>query len=140
MNRVELSGRLVSDPQLKHVGTKGTHLVSFAIAQNMGEGDYKKAHYFDCKAWSSVADSVVNNFRKGDLIELRGMLNQETWTATDGQKRSKIVVVVMECRVPDYGNNAQAPQTRPASKPQEPAPKNVPEPGDIDVPFNVAVL
>jgi len=146
MNNIELSGRLVRDPEMKHVGTNGTKLCSFSIAQTMGEGQYKKPHYFDAKSWKERAEEICANYRKGDAIEIRGMLQQETWTDKDGQKRSKVVIVVMDHRVPgergDDDRSEPAPaRTVPVTNARSGAggyasrSPSAPPPGDIDVPF-----
>lgn len=137
MNNVELSGRLVADPQLKHVGTNGTKLCSFSIAQTMGEGQYKKPHYFDAKSWKERAEEICANYRKGDAIEIRGMLQQENWTTTDGQKRSKVVIVVMDHRVPgERGDDAPQTERKPTHKPDPGAyVPQVPPMDDLQIPF-----
>lgn len=75
---------------------------------------------------------------------MKGFLTQEVWTQADGQKRSKVVIVVMDHRVPgERGEDAPQTERKPSEPKREPGPyvpKNVPEPGDIDVPFDVAVL
>lgn len=124
---------------MKHVGTKGTKLCTFSIAQTMGEGEYKKPHYFDCKAWSLAADGVVSNYRKGDAIEIRGMLQQETWTDKEGQKRSKVVVIVIEHRTPgarEADGDGKQPERKPAARKPDPG-AYVPQVpmDDISIPF-----
>lgn len=138
MNHVELSGRLVKDPQMKSVGSKGTKLAQFSIAQTMGEGEYKKSHFFDCKVWGERAVSVCENYRKGDTIELRGMLEQETWTDKEGQKRSKVVIVVMDHRVPgERGEDAPQTERKPAARKPDPGAyvPQVPPMDDLQIPF-----
>jgi len=137
VNHIEISGRMCRDPELKHIGTKGTKLANFSIALTMGEGQYKKAHYFDCKAWSLAADGVVTNYRKGDAIEVRGMIQQETWTDKDGQKRSKIVIVVLEHRTPGARDSDDAqPERKPAARKPDPG-AYVPQVpmDDLQIPF-----
>ena len=129
MNNVELSGRLTKDPELRKAGT--ATVCNFSLAVSMGKGDQKKTHFFDLKIWNDKAHHLAENFRKGDMIETRGFATQESWEK-DGVKRSKVVFVVMDCRAPDYGDNAQAPQTRPASKPQA---EPIPQPDDLIIPF-----
>lgn len=134
MNNVEISGRFVRDPEMKHVGTNGTKLCSFSIAQTMGEGQYKKPHYFDAKSWKERAEEICANYRKGDAIEIRGMLQQETWTDKEGQKRSKVVIVVMEHRIPGTGEDEQPAPTPERKKKPDPG-AYVPQADDISIPF-----
>lgn len=114
MNNVELSGRITQIPEIRKAG-KAT-VCNFSIAVSMGKGDQKKTHFFDMKTWNDNAHQLAENFRKGDMIETRSFATQESWDK-DGVKRSKVVFVVTDFRAPNYGDTPQAPQTRPASRP-----------------------
>ncbi len=142
MNNVEISGRLVRDPELRKAGT--ATVCNFSIAVSMGKGEQKKSHFFDMKIWNDNAHYLAENFRKGDLIECRGFATQESWEK-DGVKRSKVVFVVMECRAPGARDDE-----RPAQDDKPPA-RTIPvtnarsnaggysaggaSVGDINVPF-----
>ena len=148
MNNVELSGRLVRDPELKYIRTKGTALCQFSLVINSGKGDQKQAHFFDCKAWKDTATGIVENYRKGDLVDVRGFLTQETWESA-GAKKSKVVIVVTDHRIPGTGSDQDqrpAQQAPPQTRTQAPARRDPgayvpPAPiggvavGDIDIPF-----
>lgn len=146
MNEVRLTGRLTKEPLLKNIGSKGTTLCEFSLAINSGQGEQKTAHYFDCKAWKAVAGQIADNYRKGDLVDVKGFLTQEVWTQADGQKRSKVVIVVMDHRVPgergDDDRSEPAPaRTVPVTNTRSGAggyasrSPSAPPPGDLEIPF-----
>lgn len=152
MNEVKLTGRLVRDPELKHVGANGTALCQFSLVVNTGQGDKREGHFFDAKSWKSVAEDVAR-FSKGDLIDTKGFLVQEKWTAQDGAKRSKVVIVVTKVREAGSDNadgadidfetsGDRAPAQRSTARKPDPGayvPRSnvgAPPPGDIDVPFS----
>lgn len=101
MNEVHISGNLTRDPELKFT-QKGTAKVTFTIAHNIGKGDAKRGHFFECLAWKDVAEGIAEKYGKGKPIQVRGMLTQDQWTDRDGNKRSKVVIVVFEAEVPEY--------------------------------------
>lgn len=101
MNNVEISGNLVRDPKVEFTA-KGTAKCSFTIAQNIGKGEAKRGHFFDCVAWKEVAEGIAEKYGKGKPIQVRGMLTQDQWTDKEGAKRSKVSIVVFEAEVPEY--------------------------------------
>lgn len=138
MNEVRLTGRLTKDPTLKNIGSKGTTLCEFSLAINSGQGEQKTAHYFDCKSWKAVAGQIADNYRKGDMVDVKGFLTQEVWTQADGQKRSKVVIVVMDHRVPgERGDDAPQTERKPAARKPDPGAyvPQVPPMDDLQIPF-----
>lgn len=137
MNNVELSGRLVRDPELRKAGN--ATVCNFSLAVSMGKGDQKKTHFFDMKIWNDKAHYLAENFRKGDMIETRGFATQESWEK-DGVKRSKVVFVVMECRAPGAREDERPAQAerKPRADPGAyvpPAPIGGASVGDLEIPF-----
>lgn len=61
-------GRLVRDPEL-NVTPTGKITCDFRIARNRGPG--RPATFMNCKAWGNLAEVVVENYRKGDMIRVR---------------------------------------------------------------------
>lgn len=90
-NEIQLIGRLVKDPDRKKVSSYD--LAQFTLVQNKGTGDKQIAMYYDCKAWGKACEKSMQ-FKKGDLIIIRGRLDQETWTKQDGTRGSKHVINV----------------------------------------------
>jgi len=61
-------GRLVRDPEL-NVTPTGKITCDFRIARNRGPG--RPATFMNCKAWGNLAEAVVENYHKGDMIRIR---------------------------------------------------------------------
>lgn len=112
MNEVSLSGNMVRDPELRFT-PKGTSRCAFTIAQNIGKGEAKRGHFFECVAWKEVAEGIAEKYRKGKPIQVRGMLTQDQWTDKDGKKISKIIIVVFEACVPEYAKKTEPPADDP---------------------------
>lgn len=96
MNRFIGVGRLVSDPQTAAT-QNGNEYAKFTIASNRvyvsGDQKREEVSFLDCVAWGKLAGVIGEYVRKGSQIVIEGRLKQERWEK-DGQKRSKIVVVV----------------------------------------------
>lgn len=95
-NSVKLIGRLGKDPETRYTGA-GIPITTVSIAVGGGEkknGDKWPTHWIDIKAFKEVAETL-GKLNKGSQIQLKGELNQESWTK-DGAKKSKVVVLVRE--------------------------------------------
>ena len=95
LNVVVLMGRLTADPELRTTGT-GISVTSFSIAvdrayQNGGE---RQTDFINCVAWRNNAEFISKYFTKGQMIALRGTLQQNNYTDKDGNKRTSYNVVV----------------------------------------------
>lgn len=97
LNVVMLIGNLTRDPESKQAGE---HTVaSFSIAVNRrskgADGQQKDdVSYVDCEAWNKTAGLVMQYLTKGKPVLVQGSLKQERWETQDGQKRSRMKVVV----------------------------------------------
>lgn len=97
MNKVVLSGRLSKDVELRNFKDGGA-VASFSIALNrrvkQSDGTYKdEASFVEVKLFGRTAE-VANQFlAKGSRLLVEGRLQQEVWADSNGQKRSRIVVV-----------------------------------------------
>ena len=92
-NQVILIGHMTRDPELTTIPS-GTPMCKFGIAHNHKFKDKSETSFFDCVAWGKTADTIAEYHKKGDAIMVVGRLKQENWQATDGQKRSKVGIVV----------------------------------------------
>ena len=97
LNRVILVGRLTRDPELKYTPA-GMPVASFSLANNRSysTGGEKKEQvsYFDCVAWSKLGEIITEYCKKGKMIAVEGRLQQRRWDDQDGNKKSKVEVVV----------------------------------------------
>jgi single-strand DNA-binding protein len=93
MNQVNFVGRLTADPELKRVGKEDTALCKFRLAVNRKRGENRQVTFLDCDAWNRVAEIIAQYTQKGSELRVTGWLRQDTWTDTNDNNRSKLVVV-----------------------------------------------
>lgn len=100
INRVEISGNLTRDPELRSTAS-GMQVLGFGVAVNdrrknkqTGEWEYYP-NFIDCTMFGPYADSVSGRIVKGMKVFIAGRIRWSQWER-DGQKRSKIEVIVEE--------------------------------------------
>lgn len=112
INKVFIIGRITRDIELKATSS-GAHFARFSIASNRSvkTGDEWKdeAGFFDCVAWGKTAESIQRFFSKGSRIIIDGSLRWSSWEA-DGQKRSKVEILVESFNFGDSKKSGDAPQ------------------------------
>ena len=100
INKVILSGNLTRDPELRHTAG-GTAVMNFGLAvnervKNNSTGQWEdRPNFIDCTMFGTRAESVSRFIGKGSKVAVEGRLRYSQWER-DGQKRSKIEVVVDE--------------------------------------------
>ena len=153
INRVIISGNLTRDPELRSTQS-GMDVMSFGVAVNDRRRnpqtneweDYP--NFVDCTMFGNRARSLHQYLSKGTKVAIEGKLRWSQWER-DGQKRSKIEVIVDEIEFMSrgsqqgdggYSNAPQAPRggyaQQPQARPQ--APVQAPPTADIydeDIPF-----
>ena len=103
INRVNISGNLTRDPELR-VTAGGTQVLSFGVAvndrrRNAQTGEWEDyPNYIDCTMFGARAESLNRYLNKGTKVSIEGKLRWSQWER-DGQKRSKLEVIVDEIEV-----------------------------------------
>lgn len=97
-NRVILAGNLTRDPQLSYTPSQ-TPVCEFGLAVNRRwrdrEGNNKEEVCFvDLTAYGRQAEVINQYMNKGAGILIEGRLRFSQWSNNEGQKRSKLDVVV----------------------------------------------
>jgi single-strand DNA-binding protein len=100
MNNVVLYGRLVADPEKVDAG--GHTKTSFTIAVQRVGKQKDVADFFDVNAWRQTGDYVAAYQTKGKRVIVKGRLEQQRWETSEGQKRSRVVVVADQVTGLDY--------------------------------------
>ena len=155
INRVNISGNLTRDPELRATAG-GTQVLSFGVAvndrrRNPQNGEWEDyPNFVDCTMFGTRAEAVSRYLSKGSKVAIEGKLRYSSWER-DGQRRSKLEVIVDEIEFlsrgqqgggqggygqPAYGQGGYDAALMPAPAPQAPAP--VPPAGDVfdeDIPF-----
>jgi single-strand DNA-binding protein len=104
LNKVMLIGRLTRDPETR-VFTNGGKVANFGFAvnnrrKNASTGEWEDEPVFiDIKAFNrengrKLADLVEQHMRKGHQFYIEGHLTFEQWTSQEGQKQSKLKVIM----------------------------------------------
>ena len=118
INRVVISGNLTRDPELRRTQS-GMAILAFGIAvndrrKNPQTGEWEDyANFVDCTMFGNRAESVSNYLMKGTKVAIEGKLRYSSWER-EGNKRSKLEVVVDELEFMTRQNGAQGAQGGPA--------------------------
>lgn len=105
MNKVLLVGRLVKDPELKHMEASGKNLCSFTIAVNRNytnSSGEKEADFIPVVVWGKIAEAVSSYMKKGSLISVAGRLQIRSYEGRDGNKKFITEVVGEEVLFLDF--------------------------------------
>ena len=98
VNKVFLMGNLTRDIELRH--TAGDNAVAnFGIAINRyyknRDGErVEEVTFVDCEAWGYTGENMHKYLKKGRPVFIEGRLKLDQWEDKDGNKRSKLRVVV----------------------------------------------
>ena len=84
MNIVAVSGYLTKDPEFRRTES-GKAVTSFRIAVDR-PGTKDKADFIDCVAWDKKAEFVSRYFKKGQRIEVSGVVTTRGYEK-NGEKR-----------------------------------------------------
>ena len=98
VNKVFLMGNLTRDVQLKHTANN-TAIANFGIAvnrryRNSNGENQEETTFVDCEAWARTAETMAKYLTKGRPVFVEGRLRLNEWQDRDGNKRSKLLVVV----------------------------------------------
>lgn len=120
INKVFISGNLTRDCELR--ATKGgSQVLTFGVAvndrrKNPQSGEWEDVpNYIDCVVFGNRANALQRFLTKGMKVAIEGKLRWSQWEK-DGQKRSKIEVIVDEVEFMS-GSKAQ-------NQPQQQQPNN----------------
>lgn len=100
INHVAITGNLTRAPELRSTAG-GTAVLSFGIAvndrrKNQQTGEWEDyPNFIDCTMFGARAQSASRFLSKGSKVAIEGKLRWSQWER-DGQKRSKIEVIVDE--------------------------------------------
>lgn len=156
---MNITGNLTRDPELRAT-QGGTQVLHLGVAvndrrRNPQTGNWEDyPNFIDCVMFGTRAEAIQRYLSKGTKVAIEGRLRYSSWER-DGQKRSKIEVVIDEIEFMSsrqggnsggYGQQqggyaAPAPQANyQAPAPQAPAPAPVAAPPaadvyDEDIPF-----
>ena len=140
LNKVVLSGRLTSKPELK-VTPSGINVCNFSIA--IKRRGAEESDFINCQAWRKIAEFISQYFDKGSAICVTGSIQTRSWNDNNGNKRYATEVVVDEAMFVDSRsdptNSTQSTETyNPYTNPSHPSKidmKDIRAETDEDLPF-----
>jgi len=124
LNKVMLMGNLTRDPELRYT-PNNTAVVGLGVAVNRRwrnqQGEQQdETTFVDCDAFGRTAEVINQYLKKGRPLFIEGRLKLDQWEDRDGNKRSKLKVVVDRFEFVDSrsdessggGNYSRTPSTR----------------------------
>ena len=121
INRVVISGNLTRDPELRQTAG-GLPVLGFGVAVNDRRKNQQTdewedyPNFVDCTLFGTRAASVARFLGKGAKVAIEGKLRWSQWER-DGQKRSKLEVIVDELEFMSRNANQASPQA--STQPQD---------------------
>lgn len=100
LNVVILTGRLVSDPELRHTPSN-IAVTSFTIAVNrrfVKPGEERQTDFIDIVAWRNTAEFICKYFKKGQLIAIEGSIQTGSYQDKDGNKRKTFEIIAKDAQ------------------------------------------
>jgi single-strand DNA-binding protein len=95
LNRITLSGRVATDPELKYLPS-GTAVTNLRLASNRtytSNGERRdEALFVDVEVYGKPAEALAQHKAKGDFLVVDGRLRQHSWER-DGQRQSRLAIV-----------------------------------------------
>ena len=88
MNKVIMIGRTTANVELKTT-TSGTSVVEFSVAVNRAfknANGERECDFFNCVAFSKLAETISKYVKKGDQIGIEGRLQTRNYTNREGKK------------------------------------------------------
>ncbi len=91
-------GNITRDPELRSTPS-GAQVCGFSVAVNRtykdGTGaNQESVSFIDCSAWGRAGEIIAQYAKKGSGILVSGRLEQRSWEDKEGQKRSRVEIVV----------------------------------------------
>ena len=127
INRVIISGNVTRDSDLRAT-TGGMPVLSFGVAvndraKNQQTGEWEdRPNFIDCTMFGNRAEKLGSYIVKGNKVAIEGKLRWSQWEK-DGQKRSKLEVIVDEMefmsRSQQQGGYQQQPVQQPIQQPMQ---------------------
>ncbi len=105
-----IMGNMTRDPELRSTPS-GAQVCGFSVAVNRAfkdsSGQQQEAvSFIDCSAWGKAGEIIAQYAKKGSGIMVSGRLDQRSWEDKEGQKRSRVEIVVEDFNFVGGGNAA----------------------------------
>jgi single-strand DNA-binding protein len=117
-NKVLLMGNLTRDPELKYLQS-GQAVVNIGLAVNRKYRNrntqemVEETTFVDIEGWGAQAETFSKYMTKGRPVFIEGRLKLDSWEGKDGQKRSKLRVVMENFQFLGSGGGERSAGDRP---------------------------
>lgn len=104
MNKVELTGRLVRDPEIRYsAGEQSVPMAKFTLAvkRRYQQGN-EDTDFIPCMAFSGTATFVEKYFRSGQRVGVTGRIQTGNYTNRDGVKVYTTTVIIEDAEYLEY--------------------------------------
>lgn len=135
INRVTITGNLTRDPELRSTAS-GMAVLKMGVAvndraKNQQTGEWEdRPNFVDVTMFGTRAESVSRFLSKGSKVAIEGKLRWSSWETPQGEKRSKLEVVVDEIEF--MSRDGAGSSSGGGSYTDAPAPEPMP---DEEIPF-----
>lgn len=139
LNSVVLLGNLTRDPEYREL-SNGTAVADTGMALNRRYKDasgelQEEVTYVDLAFWGNQAKTLRDYCHKGKQLAIEGRLKLDQWESQDGEKRSKLRVVVEKMHFTGSRNDdQQGARQQPARQPVQRDEFGDPVRGDDNIP------
>ncbi len=118
---VTVVGNLTRDPELRQT-PNGASVCQLGVAVNSSYKDssgqwVEKPNFFDVVVWGPQGENCAKYLSKGRQVAVDGRLDQRSWDAQDGTKRSKVEIVADVVMFIGGQNEAREPVARGGKQP-----------------------
>jgi len=101
VNSITVVGNLTRDPELRYTNAQKP-MCTFSVAYSTRRKDGDQwvdgdTAYFDCVAFDTLAENIAETLSKGTRTIVAGKLKQRSWDTPEGDKRSKVEIIVDAC-------------------------------------------
>lgn len=103
LNNITIMGRLTKDPELRRTDS-GKAVTSFSIACDRDFKTDIDVDFFSCVSFGKTAEFIDSYFSKGKMISILGKLQNRSWAAKDGTKRTVTEIIANHVYFADSKN------------------------------------
>lgn len=93
LNQVVLVGRIANEPEIKDTESNRLNItLAVPRAFKSKDGSYD-TDFINCILWKGVAESTAEYCQKGDMVGIKGRLQQSNFEDKEGNKKVQLQVV-----------------------------------------------
>lgn len=104
-NSVSVIGRLTKDPEIRRTtSSKSVCKFDIAISSSFKDkvtGEWKDGDptFIPIVVWGELAEKLADKIKKGMPVLVEGRLQTNSWTTTDGTKKSRLEVIASRVQI-----------------------------------------